>query len=71
MTDKSAQARNRLVSALREAGASQELIDKADSGYYGDFTSPLATPIAQLVIDANDAGLRGIAARARDGEFDG
>jgi hypothetical protein len=61
----------RLTAALKEAKAPQAMIDRAEAGYYGDFTSPLATPITQLVMDALKAGLKGIAERAKEGEFDG
>jgi hypothetical protein len=61
----------RLAKALREAGASGAMIDRAESGYYGDFTSPLTFPITQLVKDARTEGLEGIARRAMQGEFDG
>jgi hypothetical protein len=61
----------RLTLALREAGAPQDMIDRAATGYYGDFTSPLPFPISRLVKDARAAGLDAIARRAMDGEFDG
>jgi hypothetical protein len=61
----------KLVAALRAAGAPQYMINKAAEGYYGDFTSPLASPITQLVEDAFALELNDIARRAMDGEFDG
>lgn len=64
-------ARERLTIALIDAGASPVFITKAMSGYYGDFTSIMATPITLLVEDARAAGLDDIAARATKGEFDG
>lgn len=61
----------RLAEAIREADSSQtELIERAQAGYYDDFKSKLATPIAQLIFDLQDAGLPELAQRARDGEFD-
>jgi hypothetical protein len=64
-------ASERLAAALRKRNAPQEMIERAERGYYGDFTSPLATPITQLVLDATKAGLPSIALGARLGEFDG
>jgi len=64
-------ARARLVEALETAKAPAWMIDQAKEGIYGDFTSPLATPIMQLVADAITEGLDDIAARAMDGDFDG
>lgn len=58
----------RLANALTKAGAPQEMIDRAATG---DFTSPLAFPITQLVKDLKAAGLEKIARRAMQGEFDG
>ena len=61
----------KLAAALVDAGAPHEMIKRAQEGYYGDFTSPLATPIMQLVADARAAGLLDIARDAVEGEFDG
>ena len=61
----------RLTEALREANAPPDLIRKAEAGYYGDFTSPLATPIMQLVEDCRIHGLVALVERAMGGEFDG
>jgi hypothetical protein len=61
----------RLVIALREAGAPLQMIDRAAAGYYGDFTSMLAFPITELVNDCMALGLTAVADRARNGEFDG
>jgi hypothetical protein len=63
--------RERLAAALRGAGAPAEMIERAERGYYGDFTSPLTFPITQLINDARAAGLDDIANRAMRGEFDG
>lgn len=46
------------------------LLKNAIDGYYGDFTSPIAYPIMQLVEDATQAGMPDIALRAQNGEFD-
>lgn len=64
-------ASKRLCNALRKPGASKEMISVAARGYYGDFTSPLATPIMQLVEDCRAEGLESIAQMAMNGEFDG
>lgn len=69
--DKYIPASKRLAEALIEAGASAVFVAKALSGYYGDFTSIMATPITLLVEDAREAGLDDIAQRAMNGEFDG
>lgn len=61
----------KLTADLRAAGASEAMIMKAADGYYGDFTSPLAFPITQLVADARAEGLEMIALGAMDGEYDG
>jgi hypothetical protein len=50
------------------------MADAAKDGYYGDFTSPLATPITQLVTDLHKLGTPAaldLRRRAMDGEFDG
>jgi len=63
-------ARAKLAAALASASAPAEMISKAVEGYYDDYLSPLATPIYQLVLDAEAAGLPDIAARAKAGIFD-
>lgn len=60
----------KLVAALTAAGAPADMVERARSGYYHDYLSPLPAPIIQLVIDSRLAGLHGIATRAIDGEFD-
>ena len=64
-------ASERLTAALIAAKAPQPLIDKARGGYYGDFTSPLATPQTQLYIDAKAAGLTLIMEGVKRGDYDG
>jgi len=64
-------AAERLTKALEEAKAPSHMVERARDGFYGDFTSPLAFPITQLVLDCNNAGLRAVAERAMEGEFDG
>lgn len=47
------------------------MIRKAREGYYDDYQSQLAMPIAQLISDLLDAGEWELAQRAQLGEFDG
>jgi hypothetical protein len=63
-------AAERLAQALHAVGE-LEMEKLAREGYYGDFTSPLDTPIMQLVSDLMDRGYDDLARRAREGEFDG
>lgn len=63
-------AKERLVTALTEAGAPDGMISKAKRGWYDDFESEIATPIMDLVRDCREAGLNQIAERAKKGEFD-
>lgn len=67
MTD----ASTRLTNVLLEANAPEHMIANAKEGYYGDFTSPLATPITQLVNDCYAYNMQAIAKFAMNGEFDG
>jgi len=60
----------KLAQALHAEGLF-DMEAKARDGYYGDFTSPLATPIMQLVQDLRAKGALKLADRAMDGEFDG
>jgi len=60
----------RLAEALSLAGAPKWMIDNANAGLYDDYKSSVAVPIMMLVFDAENQGLREIAQRARDGEFD-
>jgi hypothetical protein len=60
----------KLAKALEEAGAPEEMITHARAGYYDDYKSDVAAPIAYLVQDARTAGLTTIAERAIDGDFD-
>lgn len=64
-------ASEKLTRALIQAHAPQHMIDDAQAGHYGDFTSDLAMPITQLVNEATFHGLNDIAKRAMQGEFDG
>jgi len=46
------------------------MVIRARSGHYDDYRSPLATPCIQLVLDAARHGLKEVADRARNGEWD-
>jgi hypothetical protein len=61
----------RLARALEEAKAPQHMIERARKGYYDDYKSQHATPIALLVQHCTQYDLTAIADRAIDGEFDG
>jgi hypothetical protein len=63
--------KERLASALDEAGAPIGMVKAANAGEYDDYESESATPISDLVRDCLRHGLKGIANRAMDGEFDG
>jgi hypothetical protein len=60
----------RLAEALTNAGAPAEMVAHARDGYYDDYRSPLAMPLIQLVTDALEHGLVGIAEQATNGDFD-
>lgn len=62
--------KEKLTTALIEAGAPESMVNKARMGYYDDFESTIATPIQSLVLDLRAAGLNDLAARAMDGGFD-
>lgn len=59
----------RLTLALQEAKAPPAMIEKSKAGAYDDWQSESATPIMDLVQDAERAGLADIARRAKAGEF--
>ena len=46
------------------------IIEKAESGYYHDFDTPIATPKIQLHTDLLDAGLVEIDKKMQDGDYD-
>lgn len=64
------QAAEKLAQALHAEGL-LDMEEKARAGYYGDFTSPLATLIMQLVNDLQARGALTLAKRAMNGAFDG
>lgn len=59
-----------LAEELEKVNAPQRMIENARAGLYDDYKSPVAMPIHVLVFDAEQAGLHGIAMRAKRGEFD-
>lgn len=61
--------KEKLVSALEKAGM-HDAAERARSGYYSDFASPLATPLMHLVGELRKAGRGDLALRAMKGEFD-
>ena len=60
----------RLVLALREAGAPPALVFRAAAGAFHDFKSESATPLIDLVRECERLGLWAVAERARNGDFD-
>ncbi len=46
------------------------IIEKAESGYYHDFDTPIATPKMQLHTDLLDAGLVEIDKKMQNGDYD-
>ena len=60
----------KLAEALELMHAPPAMIKRAHDGYYDDFKSPLEKPIVALVRHALQAGLKRIAERAINGEFD-
>ena len=65
----------KLAAALRQAGLHQ-MAEKAATGYYHDFLSPLAMPCQQLLADLTTAAKAGnvaahvLRARHINGDFD-
>ena len=62
--------KERLVEALRDAGSPIWIINDAREGRFDDFDGWSAFPIRDLVETAKADGLKDIAKRAREGEFD-
>lgn len=63
-------SKEKLAKALSDFNAPQEMIQKAREGYYSDYDSPLTFPCQQLVLDLHKLGLKELASRAVNGEFD-
>ena len=62
--------KEKLITALSNANAPDDMMNKARVGYYDDFESTIAAPITALVSDCRAAGLNELAARAMAGDFD-
>lgn len=60
----------KLVAALKEAGAPSGMIREAEADQFHDFRSDSATPVHDLVEMARTYNLTDIANRAIAGEFD-
>jgi hypothetical protein len=60
----------KLAQAFRRAGDEAEA-QKAEAGYYGDFTSPLAAPQTTLYHVASAKGYEEIRTGVLNGEYDG
>lgn len=61
----------RLRDDLIARNAPPAMVQKAASGWYDDYESPVGDSIVQLVDDAHAAGLEDIARAAVEGEYDG
>ncbi len=59
-----------LARAMQDEGL-RPMENRARQGYYDDYESPLATPIAELVKDFRFLGYEGMARKAMDGRWDG
>ena len=71
-TEKKQPAHLRLADELKKLHL-WEMAKAAETGYYDDFMSPLATPITQLVSDLYKVGTDeaiALRTRAMNGEFD-
>ena len=60
----------KLVSALKQAGAPDSLVAQAQADAFHDFRSESATPKVDLVRSCQSHGLHEIAKRAMKGDFD-
>lgn len=62
-----------LAAALREAGLSEMMVDRASRGYYHDFMSPLDTPTLMLceeLAKADTPAALALRRRVVNGDFD-
>ena len=59
------------VTTKTKAAAIEMMLSRAKTGFYGDFTSPIATPKLRLIRDAEGLGLKNIAANTMGGKYDG
>lgn len=66
--------REKLAIALTGINAPADMVERARRGYYDDYLSELAAPIATLVSDLRELGTAAalvLSQRAMEGEFDG
>lgn len=61
----------KLIQALKENGAPESLIRRAENEEFNDYKSDSATPIVDLVTALRKHNLTALSQRAMDGEFDG
>jgi len=62
--------KEKLTQDLIKAQAPTKMIEWARNGFYDDYETVIPFPIQQLVADAESAGLKEIAQKARNGEYD-
>ena len=63
--------KQKLANAIREFDPNLvDMISDAETGFYDDYESPLATPIHQLVEDLLAVGATQLVNRTKAGEFD-
>ena len=60
----------KLAQALEAAGAPAYMVSLAREDHYHDFRSPLGLPETQLLADAREHGLTGIAEGVMEGRWD-
>ncbi len=60
----------RLTKDLKDQNAPEWMIKAAIDGHYDDYESDIATPILQLMVDCERVGLKDIANKARNGDYD-
>lgn len=71
MTFKNSSEYKQLISDVEaKQRMTQVILEKAEKGYYGDFTSPIAYPKSQLADDLMAAGWEDLAKKARMGYYD-
>jgi hypothetical protein len=60
----------RKVFSPKDVNKIDDMIKKAEDGYYSDYDSPLPTPCIQLIKDLTEIGATSLVEMAKDGEFD-
>lgn len=66
-----AEVDRRLATAMREAGLPDSTAERAETGLWSDFRSPLALPKMELVAVLERHGADDLVNRVKKGEFDG